>query len=93
MKTYTVKYRKLGCIFSRKLRKVKGDLMLRDEAPSEHGMQCLATFPVRVFILEDETRVEIPMLGHVFTYCKERHYSILNRMKKEAGQDINVEKE
>jgi hypothetical protein len=75
---YTVKFRRSGAFFWRKI-KVKGDLTMASE-----GLQ------VRVFILENEERMEIPVLSHEFWYSKERHMSILKNMEKESGQKINI---
>jgi hypothetical protein len=73
---YTVKYRKCGSFFWRKI-KVKGDLTMVAE-----GLQ------VRVFILENDERMEIPALSHEFWFSKERHMSILKNMEKESGQKL-----
>jgi len=75
---YTVKFRKCGTFFWHKI-KVKGDLTMVSE-----GLQ------VRVFILENDERLEIPALSHEFWYSKERHMSILKNMEKESGQKINA---
>jgi hypothetical protein len=75
---YTVKFRKCGAFFWHKI-KVKGDLTMASE-----GLQ------VRVFILETDERIEIPVLSYEFWYSKERHMSILKNMEKESGQKIPV---
>jgi hypothetical protein len=80
MITYTVYYKTTG-LFSlwKKLKNVKGDGIV------ENGM-------CRFFILEDETRVEIPVHGMFFKFSKERFFSIQQRMSEEAGQDIKLKK-
>jgi hypothetical protein len=45
---------------------------------------------VRVFILENDERLEIPALSYEFWYSKDRHMSILKNMEKESGQKIPV---
>lgn len=74
---YTVKFRKSGAFFWRKI-KIKGDLTMVSD-----GLQ------VRVFILENDERLEIPALSYEFWYSKERHMSILKNMEKESGTKIS----
>ena len=74
---YSVKYRKVGSFFWCKIKNVKGDLSMINEG-----------LPVRVFILENEVRHEIPALEHEFVFSKERHSMILVNMEKQAGQKI-----
>jgi hypothetical protein len=76
---YSVKYRKHGAIFWHKLRNVKGDLTLAKEG-----------LAVRVFILEDETRIEIPALTSEIIFSKERHATILKKLESEAGQKLAI---
>lgn len=75
---YHVKYRRSGAFFWTKI-KVKGDLTMTQE-----GLQ------MRVFILENDERLEIPATSYEFWYSKDRHLSILKRMEKESGQKIDV---
>lgn len=77
MITYTVKYKKN--IFWKTIKKVKGDGIL------ENGMS-------RFFILEDESRIEIPCNSTIFKFSKERFYMIKDRMGNESGQDIKINK-
>lgn len=79
MTTFEVKYRNPGCLFWRKLKKVKGDGFFENN------------IPVRFFILEDETRIEIPM-SYEFQFSKERFMLIHQRMEQEAGQSIPLNK-
>ena len=74
MITYTVKFKNK---FWHTLKKVKGDGIL------ENGLS-------RFFILEDETRIEIPCQGIIFKFSKERYYGIKERMENESGQDIKT---
>ena len=81
MISYTVYYKRAG-FFSRwkKIKKVKGDGIL------ENGLS-------RFFVLEDETRIEMPMHGYLFKFSKERFLSIQKRMNEEARQEIQLNKE
>ncbi|KKK95286.1 hypothetical protein LCGC14_2674350 [marine sediment metagenome] len=79
MITYTVKYKRLG-LFScwKKLKKVKGDGLVENNIS-------------RFFILEDETRIELPVVL-IFTFSKGRFYGIKERMEEEARQPISLKK-
>jgi hypothetical protein len=76
MITYTVRYRKCGSWFWKKIKKVKGDSVLSESK-------------ARLFILEDETRREIPT-DCEFEFSKERFLSITERMELEARQKITL---
>lgn len=76
---YSVKYRKVGSFFWTKLKRVKGDSTLVAEGLS-----------VRVFMLDDETRLEIPALTNEFVFSKERHLTVLKNMEREAGQKLPI---
>jgi hypothetical protein len=45
----------------------------------------------RYFILEDETRIELPRV-YEFIFSKERYTAILDRMEKETSQNIKIDK-
>ena len=75
---YTVYYTK--GFFWRKLKNVKGDGVMPENNTS------------RFFILEDETRIEIPIY-YIFKFSKERFISIQQRMGDEVGQDIRIKKQ
>ena len=77
--TYSVKYKKQTAWIWKKLSKVKGDFVASDLG-----------IPMRVFILEDETRVEIPVQGTEFVFCPKRFLTIKQKMEQEAGQPIPV---
>ena len=79
MITYTVKFKKYNSPFWKKIEKVKGDGL------TENGMS-------RFFILENETRIEIPCQNIIFEFSKERYFLIKERMENEAGQDIKLNK-
>lgn len=71
---YTVYYKKR--FLWKKIKKVKGDGIV------ENGQS-------RFFILEDETRIEIPCTN-IFKFSKERFYLIKERLDNEAGQDVKT---
>lgn len=83
MTTYTIKYRKVGSLFWNKIKKAKGDSLVYDNGVFLNR---------RMFICEDETVIEIDLHGMEVSFGKERHLSILERMSKEAGQNIQVDK-
>ena len=72
---YTVWYKKTSAKSWQKLENVKGDGLI-------DGL------PYRMFILEDETRVEVPMNDVVFKFSPERFVNIKMQMEQEAGQNI-----
>lgn len=76
---YEVKYKRLG-MFSKwhKFKRVKGDGLVENNVS-------------RYFILEDESRIEIPT-HCIFKFSKERFYMIKERMDQEAGQVIPIKK-
>ena len=75
---YEVKYRKDSFgHFWKKIKRVKGDGLMPD---STH----------RYFILDDDSRLEVPMKERVFVFPKGRALSIESSMAKESGQAINV---
>lgn len=77
---YTVFYKKYNSLFWKKIKKVKGDGITQ-----ENGLS-------RYFILEDETRIEIPCKNIIFKFNKERFYLIQERMSQESNQDIRLNK-
>lgn len=77
--TYTVEYKLRGEWLWKKVQRVKGDLVAQDLG-----------VPMRVFILDDETRIEIPVDGTQFRFCPRRFLTIKQNMEKEAGQVLPV---
>lgn len=77
--TYTVKYKKLGSLFSKTVKKVKGDFVATDIPGSP-----------RVLVLDDEKRIEIPTTNMVFEFSNERFLLIKQRMESDVGQSILV---
>jgi hypothetical protein len=75
---YTVEYKLENDLFWKTIDNVKGDLI---EKELENK---------RVFILTDETRVEIPEKGTRFTFSKERFLVIKKNMEKDARQPIQT---
>ena len=78
---YTVKFKTEKNWFWKTLKKVKGDGIMPDSA-----------VPTRFFILEDESRLEIPIAGTLFSFSYERFLMIKQSMEKEANQDIRTNK-
>lgn len=78
---YSVKYRLAGQWFWRKLKNVKGDLIATE-------------FPTatRVFILADESRLEVPLEGAQFLFDSGRFVSIKQRMEEEVGQAVSIKR-
>ena len=60
--TYKVRYRRVGGFFWKKINKVTGDGFIE-------GMPDL----IRYFILEDNSRIEVPAANTVFIFSKERY--------------------
>lgn len=77
--TYIVEYKKVNSLFWRKIKGVKADFSAPD----------LSDKP-RVFILENETRIEIPTKGVMFRFSSERFLVIKQQMEKESGQRLNT---
>ena len=78
---YTVKYKTKGSFFWKTIRKVKGDLT---------GTAADGLVGVRILILEDERRIEIPIESTVFQFSSERFLLIRQNMEREAGQKVPV---
>jgi hypothetical protein len=77
--TYTVDFKTEKDWFWKKLKKVKGDGIMPD-----------SPVPTRFFILDDESRIEIPILGTIFKFSYERFLMIKQNMEREANQDIKT---
>lgn len=75
---YTVKFKRKGAWFWRTIKSVKGDLI----APDLPG--------VRIFILSDESRIEVPIDGTEFKFCHRRFLTIKSQVEKEAGQKLPI---
>lgn len=75
MITYTVWYKRKW--FWHKIKRVKGDWWIQN-------------FNYLGIALEDETFIEIPILGTIFKFSKERFYSTKEKMSNEAKQDIRI---
>ena len=74
--TYTAKYKLKHQWFWRTVKNIKGDILPKD-IPG-----------IRVLILSDEQRVEIPLLDTMFWFSAERFTVIKKQMEKEAKQSI-----
>lgn len=76
---YTARYKGHGKWFWKTYKNVVGDFLPQD----------LPGF--RVLILEDESRVELPMAGALIEWSRERFLTIKKNMEREAGQIIPVQ--
>lgn len=79
---YTVWYKKPGKIFWHKIKDVEGDTIIE----SDRGQ----ALPVRVFLLVNKIRLEIPM-DCVIKFSKERFYDVQTNRDREAGQKTKIE--
>lgn len=77
---YSVKVKRPGSWFWKTYKRVKGDLAYETES---------GALPVRVLILDDETRVEIPMTWAI-VFSPARFAVVHRQMEKESGQSIKV---
>ena len=76
---YTVNYKRERDWTWTKLSKVIGDGIMEDSKT-----------PTRYFILEDNSRIEIPIEGTEFRFSPERFLLIKQNMEKEANQKIGA---
>lgn len=83
---YSVSYKKPGALFWKTIKNVEGDLMLADDRPggSNHAL------PVRVLILADKTRIELPMNGVIIKFSPQRFYDSVKRAEAETGVSLKV---
>lgn len=78
MTLYTVKYKKPGWFFWRKIKNVKGDGILFG-GPNNQAV------PSRYFILSDDSRIEMPT-GMIFKFDPYRCRVIEANIRREAGK-------
>lgn len=83
--TYKVKYKLHNQLFWRKLKKVTGDSVF-DRRGNKDSL--VGVPPTMCFEIEDTTRVEVPIVGTMFEFSKERFLIIKKNMEKEAGLKI-----
>ena len=76
---YSVKYKRTGSFFWKSIKKIKGDGVIESIAH-------------RFFILDDETRVEIPMKNMIFKFDHNRFLAIQQQMEQESAQKMSVVK-
>lgn len=81
---YTVKYKKIGSFFWKKLKSVKGDGFVENG----YNVAIGTTKNIRWFVLKDETRIEIPCEKMIFKFSPNRFILTCQQMNKEAGQKI-----
>lgn len=88
--TYTVKYKKTNSFFWKRLKNVQGDGILDLVTEQSSGKIKKSVLPFRWFLLVDKSRIEIPMDGMLFQFCKNRFYSIKENIEKETGQKVRT---
>lgn len=88
MKPYTVQYKLKGAWFWRTLKNVVGDNKLDAHTREQNGAGAPWPTPTRVFFLDDDTRIELPMEGTTFRFSPERQKFIEASVNREAGQKI-----
>jgi len=76
---YSVHYKKVDSFFWKKINKVKGDFIAQD----------LPNSP-RVLVLDNESRIEIPVHDMMFKFSQERFFLIKKNMDTEAGTVIPI---
>jgi len=79
---YSVKYKRVGGVFWKTLKRVKGDGVVEARKGS--------AIALRYFILEGETRIEIPTDSHIFKFDRGRFEAIKEKLESDAGQSIPV---
>jgi hypothetical protein len=85
--TYIVKYKKIGSFFWQSIKNVKGDGFIEGGFTAGPNNQAIgATKDIRWFVLDDETRIEIPVSGLIFKFSPGRFLHIKNQMERESGQ-------
>ena len=91
--TYTVHYKKVGTLFWKRIKRVKGDGII-DSSDGFMGVSPGTTIPTfisrtkntaRWFVLDDETRIEVPAHNVIFRFSKERFHLIKESVGKESG--------
>lgn len=80
---YTVWYKKPRGFVWHKVKNVEGDSIIE----TEKGQ----ALPMRVILLSDKTRLEIPM-SCIIKFSKERFYDIQANLERESGQKIGVKR-
>jgi hypothetical protein len=90
MKLYEVRYKKVNSIFWKNLRKVIGDGFVENQVDVNNKI--VSTKDIRWFILEDETRIEIPCQNIIFKFSNNRFYAIKDRMEQDSGLDMKINK-
>lgn len=77
--TYTVKYRKLGSFLWKTVKNVVADSV---GDPNEFAAS------IRILILQDDSRMEIPADKTEFRYSPTRHKIILKNLETQSGQKL-----
>ena len=91
MVTWTVKYKRQGKWFFRRIHKVKGECILHENMRASNGTKSTYPVPVIEFFKENETVVIIPMEGTEFIYGPNRHLSILEKIEKQKRGEASAQ--
>jgi hypothetical protein len=86
---YDVKYKKINSLFWGTLKNVKGEFW---QSAMIEGHEKIIDVKIRVFTLQNETRLEFPSEQYIFKFSPKRHEEIRQRMSEEAGQEIRIKK-
>ncbi len=85
---YSLKYKLAGDENWYTIERIVGDNKLDENTINERGEPENWPLPVRLITTEDYTRIEIPMHGTVFEFCKQRAQNIRIRENNKTGQQI-----
>lgn len=75
---YRVRYKRVGQVFFRSFKNVKGDGIL-------FGLSQDGLVPARYFILSDDTRIEMPVSQYVFVFGPDRLKAIEEDFKRQGA--------
>lgn len=78
--TYKVRFRETNSDQWFEIDDVIEDSCYIEMVETPRGAQPMGSFPVKTFLRKDKSRVEVPMLIHVFEYSPEREQVIANKL-------------
>jgi len=91
MVTYEVAYRPIGSRRWTLIKGIKGDGFVILNEKLSGGGAFISDMKTRWFILDDETRIEVPTEGVEFRFSKERHLRVIEKMEQESGQTLKTD--
>lgn len=86
--SYEVKYKTPRAWFWKTIKNVRGDLFFCDDRPGGSNQP----LPVRVMVLEDNTRIELPMNNLILKFSPARFLDVIQRVEAETGQTLKIKK-